>query len=70
MINSNDPGGAFRFPGITHDNYFFESGLKELIQHLTKNNFNHYGTPPASKSVVKGLSDISVIKELLASDSS
>ncbi|KAG4939850.1 hypothetical protein JHK86_045991 [Glycine max] len=70
VIESGDPGGAFRFPGVTHGDYFFGPGLEELIQHLAENDPNRYGTPPASKSVVEGLPDVSVTEELLASDSS
>lgn len=70
MIESGDPGGAFRFPGITHGDYFFGTGLEELIQHLAENDPNRYGTPPASKTAVEGLPDVSVTEELLASDSS
>ncbi|CAJ1952293.1 unnamed protein product [Sphenostylis stenocarpa] len=70
VIESGDPGGAFRFPGITHGDYFFGSGLEELIQHLAENDPNRYGTPPASKTAVEGLPDVSVTEELLASDCS
>ncbi|KAL9324332.1 hypothetical protein ACSQ67_009189 [Phaseolus vulgaris] len=45
VIESGDPGGAFRFPGITHGDYFFGTGLEELIQHLAENDPNRYGTP-------------------------
>ncbi|XP_027357714.1 E3 ubiquitin-protein ligase RING1-like [Abrus precatorius] len=70
VIESGDPGGTFRFPGnVTHGDYFFGPGLEELIQHLAENDPNRYGTPPASKSAVEGLPDISVTEELLASDS-
>ncbi|KAG5007442.1 hypothetical protein JHK82_025357 [Glycine max] len=70
VIESGDPGGVFRFPGVTHGDYFFGPGLEELIQHLAENDPNRYGTPPASKSAVEGLPDVSVTEELLASDSS
>ncbi|KAK7270702.1 hypothetical protein RJT34_26051 [Clitoria ternatea] len=70
VIESGDPTGAFRFPGnATHGDYFFGPGLEELIQHLAENDPNRYGTPPASKSAIEGLPDISVSEELLASDS-
>lgn len=52
VIESGDPGGAFRFPGVTHGDYFFGAGLEE---HLAENNPNRYGTPPVSKSAVEGL---------------
>ncbi|RDX71185.1 E3 ubiquitin-protein ligase RING1-like protein, partial [Mucuna pruriens] len=70
VIEAGDPAGAFRFPGnATHGDYFFGPGLEELIQHLAENDPNRYGTPPASKSAVEGLPDVSVTEELLASDS-
>ncbi|MED6181132.1 hypothetical protein PIB30_016659 [Stylosanthes scabra] len=71
--NSGDPTtGTFRFPGgnMTHGDYFFGPGLEELIQQLAENDPNRYGTPPASKSAVQGLPDVSVTEELLESDSS
>ncbi|XP_020212759.1 E3 ubiquitin-protein ligase RING1-like [Cajanus cajan] len=70
VIESGDPAGALRFPGnATHGDYFFGPGLEELIQHLAENDPNRYGTPPASKSAVEGLPDVTVTEELLASDS-
>ncbi|KAK7314752.1 hypothetical protein VNO77_33280 [Canavalia gladiata] len=70
VIESGEPGGTFRFPGnVTHGDYFFGPGLEELIQHLAENDPNRYGTPPASKTAVEGLPDISVTEELLATDS-
>ena len=70
--NSGDGTGTFRFPtgNVTHGDYFFGPGLEELIQHLAENDPNRYGTPPASKSSVEGLPDVSVTEELLQSDSS
>ncbi|KAL5163033.1 Ethylene-responsive transcription factor ERF109 [Glycine soja] len=55
VIKSSNPGGAFHFLGVTHNDYFFRSGLEELIQHLTENYRNRYGTPLASKFDVEGL---------------
>ncbi|XP_057446687.1 E3 ubiquitin-protein ligase RING1-like [Lotus japonicus] len=68
--NSGDPTGAFRIPSnVNHGDYFFGPGLEELIQQLAENDPNRRGTPPASKSAVEGLPDVSVTEELLASDS-
>ena len=55
VIKSSNPGRAFHFLGVTHNDYFFRSGLEELIQHLTENCRNRYGTPLASKFDVEGL---------------
>ncbi|XP_040873474.1 uncharacterized protein [Glycine max] len=55
VIKSSNPGRAFHFLGVTHNDYFFRSGLEELIQHLTENYRNRYGTPLASKFDVEGL---------------
>lgn len=58
-------------PGnVNPGDYFFGPGLEELIQQLAENDPNRRGTPPASKSAVEGLPDISVTEDLLASDSS
>ncbi|XP_042420819.1 E3 ubiquitin-protein ligase RING1-like [Zingiber officinale] len=48
--------------------YFIGSGLEQLIQHLTENDPNRYGTPPAAKTAVANLPDIKISRELLASD--
>ncbi|KAL2342296.1 hypothetical protein Fmac_003581 [Flemingia macrophylla] len=69
--NSGEPSGAFRLPtNLNLGDYFFGPGLEQLIQHLAENDPNRYGTPPASKSAIEGLPNISITEELLASDSS
>ncbi|XP_061367771.1 E3 ubiquitin-protein ligase RING1-like [Gastrolobium bilobum] len=69
--NSGDPSGTFRLPtNLNLGDYFFGPGLEQLIQHLAENDPNRYGTPPASKSAIEGLPNISITEELLASDSS
>ncbi|XP_027342332.1 E3 ubiquitin-protein ligase RING1-like [Abrus precatorius] len=71
--NSEDPTAseAFRLPSnLNLGDYFFGPGLEQLIQHLAENDPNRYGTPPASKSAIEALPNISVTEELLASDSS
>ena len=72
VIDSNpgDPAG-FRVPSNANlGDYFFGPGLEQLIQQLTENDPNRYGTPPASKSAVEALPFIKISKELLASESS
>lgn len=66
---SPDQAGAFRIPSNSGD-YFMGPGLEQLIQQLAENDPNRYGTPPAAKSAVERLPNISVTKELLDSDSS
>ncbi|KAL7115476.1 hypothetical protein ACP275_04G186100 [Erythranthe tilingii] len=62
-------GAEFRLPTNLGD-YFVGPGLEQLIQQLAENDPNRYGTPPASKSVVEGLPDITITQEMLTSDSS
>ncbi|GER38432.1 RING/U-box superfamily protein [Striga asiatica] len=62
-------GVDFRLP-MNFGDYFIGPGLEQLIQQLAENDPNRYGTPPASKTAVKGLPDISITQEMLASDSS
>ncbi|CAA0818128.1 E3 ubiquitin-protein ligase RING1-like [Striga hermonthica] len=62
-------GVDFRLP-MNFGDYFMGPGLEQLIQQLVENDPNRYGTPPASKSAVEGLPDISITQEMLASDSS
>lgn len=71
VIDNSGSGDPFRLPSnLNLGDYFFGPGLEQLIQHLAENDPNRYGTPPASKSAIEGLPNISVTEELLASDSS
>lgn len=48
--------------------YFVGQGLEQLIQQLTENDPNRYGTPPASKQAVEALMDVTVDEKLMSSD--
>ncbi|CAD5171562.1 unnamed protein product [Musa acuminata subsp. malaccensis] len=61
-------GGRGRhFMGNIGD-YFVGPGLDQLIQRLSENDPNQYGTPPASKAAVESLPDVKITEGLLASD--
>ncbi|KAG6532773.1 E3 ubiquitin-protein ligase RING1-like [Zingiber officinale] len=64
VVVEGGPGGGIGNLG----DYFIGPGLEQLIQQLTENDPNRYGTPPAAKSVVANLPDIKISLELLASD--
>ncbi|CAA6662700.1 unnamed protein product [Spirodela intermedia] len=70
VVIENHPSGDFHFPrgAVNVGDYFFGSGLEQLIQQLAENDPNRYGTPPASKSAVESLPTIKITKELLVSD--
>lgn len=70
VIENSPADGAFSIPAnINLGDYFIGPGLEQLIQQLTENDPNRYGTPPASKSAVENLPVIKFSKELLSSDS-
>lgn len=72
VINSGgDAGfrGGVVAPNANLGDYFFGPGLEQLIQQLAENDPNRYGTPPASKSVVRALPNIKITKELVPSES-
>ncbi|XP_024990207.1 E3 ubiquitin-protein ligase RING1-like isoform X2 [Cynara cardunculus var. scolymus] len=64
--SDGDPSG-FHLPANLGD-YFIGPGLEQLIQQLAENDPNRYGTPPASKSVVRNLPSIKITDDLLESD--
>ncbi|CDP18533.1 unnamed protein product [Coffea canephora] len=58
---------GFQFPGSIGD-YFLGPGFEQLIQQLAENDPNRYGTPPASKTAVKGLPDVKVDEGMMKSE--
>ncbi|KAG7032683.1 E3 ubiquitin-protein ligase RING1, partial [Cucurbita argyrosperma subsp. argyrosperma] len=48
--------------------YFIGPGLEQLIQLLAENDPNRHGTPPASKSAIEKLQNVTVTDELLNSE--
>lgn len=59
--------GPRRLPGNLGD-YFLGPGLDQLIQQLAENDPNRYGTPPASKSAIEAMPNISISEEHLGTD--
>lgn len=56
-------------PGLNLADYFVGSaGLEQLIQQLAENDPNRYGTPPAAKSAVASLPDVSVSADMMQAD--
>ncbi|XP_078439763.1 RING/U-box superfamily protein [Wolffia australiana] len=70
VVIENHPSGDFRVPGapLVVGDYFFGSGLEQLIQQLAENDPNRYGTPPASRSAVAALPVVKITEELIGSD--
>ncbi|KAK9117849.1 hypothetical protein Scep_015942 [Stephania cephalantha] len=70
FVIENSPsegGGGFRLPANLGD-YFIGPGLEQLIQQLAENDPNRHGTPPASKTAVEGLPDVTITEEMMESD--
>ncbi|KAL4328562.1 hypothetical protein AHAS_Ahas13G0212500 [Arachis hypogaea] len=55
-------------PTNTIGDYFLSFGLEQLIQQLSENDPNLYGTPPAPKTTMKNLLTVTVDDELLNSE--
>ncbi|TVT99321.1 hypothetical protein EJB05_55321, partial [Eragrostis curvula] len=56
-------------PGLSLADYFMgPSGLEQLIQQLAENDPNRYGTPPAAKSAVAALPDVTVSADMMQVD--
>ncbi|KAL6861698.1 hypothetical protein ACP4OV_017398 [Aristida adscensionis] len=63
------PGAFGPGPGISLGDYFTGAGgLEQLIQQLAENDPNRYGTPPAAKSAVAALPDVSVSADMMQAD--
>ncbi|KAF3775413.1 E3 ubiquitin-protein ligase RING1-like [Nymphaea thermarum] len=67
LENHPGEGGGIRLPANLGD-YFIGPGLEQLIQQLAENDPNRYGTPPAAKSAVEALPDITITHQLLKTD--
>ncbi|GJN29975.1 hypothetical protein PR202_gb18246 [Eleusine coracana subsp. coracana] len=63
-------GGAHALaPGFSLADYFMgPAGLEQLIQQLAENDPNRYGTPPAAKSAVAALPDVTVSTDMMQAD--
>ncbi|KAF6153325.1 hypothetical protein GIB67_003515 [Kingdonia uniflora] len=61
-------GRGFRPLSANVGDYFIGPGFEQLIQQLAENDPNRYGTPPASKTAVEALPNITISQELLGSD--
>ncbi|XP_057812362.1 E3 ubiquitin-protein ligase RING1 [Salvia miltiorrhiza] len=70
LVFESPGGGGIGGGGGNLGDYFIGPGLEQLIQQLSENDPNRYGTPPASKNAVEGLPDINITEEMLSSDSS
>ncbi|GMH12493.1 hypothetical protein Nepgr_014334 [Nepenthes gracilis] len=68
VIENHPSDSGFRIPANIGD-YYFGSGLEQLIQQLAENDPNRHGTPPASKKAVEGLPNIKITEDLVKSDS-
>ncbi|GFP95653.1 E3 ubiquitin-protein ligase ring1-like [Phtheirospermum japonicum] len=58
--NSNNDGSQSRGPIGSLGDYFVGPGLDLLLQHLSENDPNRYGTPPAQKEAVEALLNVKV----------
>ncbi|KAE8708591.1 E3 ubiquitin-protein ligase RING1 [Hibiscus syriacus] len=63
--NASEPG--FQLPTNIGD-YFIGPGLGQLIQQLSENDPNRYGSPPASKSAIDTLPSMKIMKNDLSSE--
>ncbi|CAM0912283.1 unnamed protein product [Alopecurus aequalis] len=70
LEGSSLPAGAFSggAGGLNLGDYFMGSGLEQLIQQLAENDPNRYGTPPAAKTAVAALPDVTVSADMMAAD--
>ncbi|CAI9096981.1 OLC1v1033260C1 [Oldenlandia corymbosa var. corymbosa] len=67
FVVEGQPGGSFsNIPNI--GDYFLGPGFEQLIQQLSENDPNRYGTPPAAKSAVEGLPDVKVDEAMMKSE--
>ncbi|XP_078178303.1 E3 ubiquitin-protein ligase RING1-like [Carex rostrata] len=55
--------------GGSMGDYFFGSGLEQLIQQLAENDPNRYGSPPTAKSAIAALPDVTITPDHLKTDS-
>eukprot|EP00897_Mesotaenium_endlicherianum_P010008 jgi/Mesen1/9035/ME000566S08454 len=67
MVDNGTGAGPRRVPG-TFGDYLIGPGLEQLIQQLSENDPNRYGTPPASKAAVQAMPTIVVGPEQVAGD--
>ncbi|BAT11397.1 E3 ubiquitin-protein ligase RING1-like [Oryza sativa Japonica Group] len=58
--------GIGRVGGASFGDYFVGPGLEQLIEQLTENDPNRYGTPPAAKSALSTLPDVVVTDAMVA----
>ncbi|EAZ16486.1 hypothetical protein OsJ_31957 [Oryza sativa Japonica Group] len=58
--------GIRRVGGASFGDYFVGPGLEQLIEQLTENDPNRYGTPPAAKSALSTLPDVVVTDAMVA----
>ncbi|KAG6407660.1 hypothetical protein SASPL_130657 [Salvia splendens] len=69
FVFDDHPSPASGFPLSTNlGDYFMGPGFEQLIQQLSENDPNRYGTPPASKSAVQALPSVTVDEGMLKSD--
>lgn len=64
---SYDPSNESRAPIGSLGDYFIGPGLDLLLQHLSENDPNRYGTPPAQKEAVEGLPTVKTEDKLQCS---
>lgn len=69
VIEGGGGGAQSLAPGLSLADYFMgPAGLEQLIQQLAENDPNRYGTPPAAKSAVAALPEVTVSADMMQVD--